>query len=109
MFERIPYQIFFENLTLEEKSILLLTRQFLNRSGIGSTHLNIKEIAKQLGLSYKQLYNPWRKLMHKGYIEKCTGKTISKYKFTDKIDWNWYAALKALKVEQATPSKLLVG
>ena len=94
-FKPIPYELFdATDLSSYEKAMLLCLRPFfvleLNLY-LGS----IKELANDLGISYKQVYSPYKTLIDKGYLKEVSN--VSKdsqngkiyLKLTDKIDWDY--------------------
>lgn len=88
-FERIPYTFFSlgNKLTLYERSVLLCLRQLLWHHGKGMSIMTIADIAKRLGLSYRQVYKPLTSLINKGYLvyrKERSGKT---YTLADKFEW----------------------
>jgi len=92
-FERIPYELFTAtDLSVYEKAMLLCLRQFFNH-GLLSTSFTITTFAKHLGLTYKQVYNPYRALVAKGYItevlipNKRTDTCKRKVYLSGKLNW----------------------
>ena len=93
-FVTIPFLLFSQkNLTANEKAMLIAIRQFFS----GDTHLcifndPIKQMAKNLGLTYKTVYTQYKSLVKKGYI---TDKTVlvkelfQTRKVTLSIKLNW--------------------
>jgi hypothetical protein len=94
-FKPIPYDLFEAiDLTCYEKAMLLCLRPFFIIDilvYLGS----IKSIAKALGLSYKQVYSPYKSLIAKGYLKECSKISKSSAKgsnylyLTDKIYWEY--------------------
>lgn len=87
-FERIPYAFFkLIKLTIYERSMLLCLRQVLRYHGKGMSIMTIGDIARHLGLSYRQVYKPLTSLIDKGYLifkRERSGKT---YTLADKFEW----------------------
>ena len=82
-FDRIPYEFFFyEDLTLNEKSILLALRELTD---INLFHIegSIKDIAATLCMSYKMLHKQLTSLIAKGYVRQ-----LGKAKYSlEKVRW----------------------
>lgn len=85
--ERIPYHIFDADLSMTEKSMLLCVRQFINKQVVAGMWQKLSQVSDSLGLSYRQVYKPFKSLIRKGYIEKRVEKHGVRYYFTDKIPW----------------------
>jgi biotin operon repressor len=87
-FHRIPYEIFDADLTIYEKAFLLCLRSML-MNGLLLYSGSITSLAAGLGLSYQQVYKPYKSLVAKGYIiEKGTSRV---YIFLDpKINWEYH-------------------
>lgn len=92
-FQRIPYELFeAKDLSAYEKAMLLCLRPFFMNDLLvcGSS---IKTISKWLGVSYKQVYSPYKSLIEKGYLkELCkiySDKSYTSLYFDDKINWEY--------------------
>ena len=87
-FQRIPYEIFdADDLSKYEKALLLCLRPlFVN--GLLVYFGTIISLGGLLGLSYQQIYKPYKALIDKGYlVVKGTTKHIIYLK--SKIDWEY--------------------
>ena len=96
-FECIPYTIFQADLTAYEKAMLLLLKQFFVQ-GCHMTHLTINDFANALGLSYQQVYKPFKVLIAKGYTDddvfkKNSNSQVHWKSFTNKLNWNFHEVL----------------
>lgn len=86
-FERIPYQIFEEDLTLNEKSMLLWLRQWVRMPNLIIPY-KIKKLSKLLKISYKIVHQQVSALIKKGYIKKYYHEQKQfGICLTDKISW----------------------
>jgi hypothetical protein len=93
-FEQLSYDVLFktEDLTNHERAMLICLRQFFIHGRLQCAY-SIKEFAQQLGVSYKQVYNPLNGLIDKGYVKqisvlhKLSAKASSYFFMTDKIKW----------------------
>ena len=99
-FHRIPYELFdAKHLTAYEKAFLLCLRPFFINDllvYLGS----INAVSKQLGISYQQVYKPYKSLVAKGYLLEKGTKTTYLY-LKGKIDWSYdYADAKVVAVIQ---------
>lgn len=97
-FECIPYTLFEADLTKHEKAMLLCLKQFFVQ-GYHMTDLTINNFAKTLGLSYQQVYKPYKAIVAKGYIKDDvsarSGNGLIQWKgFTNKLNWNFHQVLK---------------
>ncbi|WP_026896791.1 helix-turn-helix domain-containing protein [Daejeonella oryzae] len=93
-YQKVPYQIFHSNdLTANEKSMLLLLREYCN-SELDCCE-SISEIASVSGLTYRTIHKQFSSLVLKGYIsdqiiEDASTKSLCKvFKFTDKLNWKY--------------------
>ena len=110
MFNPVPYELFTaSDLTSYEKAMLLCLRPFFINNLLVCIS-SIKSVAKELGLSYKQVYSPYKALIEKGYIKevykvpsKCAVKGILTIYLIGKIDWA-YDYLKPLPKKVMTPN-----
>jgi DNA-binding MarR family transcriptional regulator len=93
-FEQLSYDVLFktDDLTNHERAMLICLRQFFVHGTLQCAY-STKEFAQQLGVSYKQVYNPLKGLIDKGYIKETSVlyKSSSKAKvyffLTDNIKW----------------------
>jgi len=92
-FERVPYEFFEANdLSIYEKAMLLCLRQFFNQGAL-TTLYSVTKLAECLGLSYSQVYKPYRSLVNKGYIiellisNKCSDHCVKKVFISKKLNW----------------------
>lgn len=83
------------DLTCTEKGILLCIRQFFNTGDFKCSY-DLDQMAKLLGLTYQQVYKPFKSLISKGYIiEKSTVSknadkcVLRRYLNTKLIDWSF--------------------
>ncbi|WP_316808089.1 helix-turn-helix domain-containing protein [Pedobacter agri] len=112
MFERIHYSIFDADLNLHDKAMILNLRQFFAFEMIKPFY-TLKQIAKELGLTYKVVTQRVNSLIRKGYMERTIStykkrKPQKKYKFTDKMEWIWnYSKFDRSFIK--TDVKLIVG
>ena len=98
-FECIPYTLFAaDDLTIYEKAILLCLKQFFV-FGCHMSDYTIKQFSKALGITYNQLYKPYKALIAKGYINgdvfaesSFKGKPVWKG-MTNKLNWNFHEVL----------------
>lgn len=88
-FEHIPYSFFKlgVELTIYERSMLLCLRQILRYHGKGMSIMTITDIAKRLGLSYRQVYKPLTSLIDKGYVVYKRERSGKTYALADKFEW----------------------
>jgi len=112
LYEQIHYSIFDADLNLNDKAMILNLRQFFAFEFIKYPH-TLKSLAKELGLTYKVLNQRVNSLIARGYIQRVTfrhkkRKPQKKYKFTDKMEWNWdYSKFK--QPFSKSKVKLIVG
>lgn len=89
--DKIPREIFNLDLTLHEKAMILVLRQFC----VGlptSIFANIKTIANHIGVTYKTIYTQVNSLIEKGsVIKKChkIDKRWDTLELSDQMDW-WF-------------------
>jgi len=89
--DRIPPEILDLDLSIYEKAMLLVLRQFC----IGLPHRTfspIKDIASEIGLSYKTVHKQITSLIEKGYVIERRMKFTDKkdgFDISPKIDW-WF-------------------
>ena len=83
------------DLTSTEKGIFLCIRQFFNTGDFKCSY-DLDQMAKLLGLTYQQVYKPFKSLISKGYIiEKSTvskhsdNYVLRRYLNTKLIDWSF--------------------
>ena len=78
--------------------MLLCLRQFFNHGLLCSSN-SIKDFAKYIGLTYKQVYGPFKSLLAKGYIRatvlgrQTAAKLFKVHHLTGKIDWFYDTSL----------------
>ena len=92
-FDRIPYGLFENELSLNDKSMLLVLRQFFYNLKMRPGY-QIKRISSELGVSYKVIHQRIESLVKLGYIKKLElnhrkGDFACKYEYTAKVDWIW--------------------
>lgn len=83
---KIPVQLLRLDLSVHEKAMLLMLRQF-DAGTITCIMHDINWIANQLGVTYKTVYTQVQALINKGYLveKKVNKKTY--YELTDLFDW----------------------
>ncbi len=92
-FDPIPYSFFENELSLNDKSMLLILRQFFYNLNMRLGY-QITRISSELGVSYKVIHQRIESLVKLGYIKKLKvdrrrGSFQCKYQYTDRIDWIW--------------------
>nr|WP_255713465.1 helix-turn-helix domain-containing protein [Pedobacter sp. Leaf132] len=112
LFERIHYSIFDAELSLYDKAMILNLRQFFGREYLNPLY-TLKDIATELGLTYKIVNQRVNSLIACGYIERAIAtpknrKPQKKYKFTEKMDWIWNYSKIELPIVKSKV-KLIVG
>lgn len=111
--ERIPYELFeIKDLSTYEKAMLLCLKQFFNL-GYLQTSEDITYFAKQLGLTYHQVYGRIKGLIAKGYIImeplswKWKKREVVMLYLTDKISWTTSYSLPNIDLPKATWSIMI--
>jgi len=89
-FLQIPFEVFeLQDLSLNEKSILVCLRKCFDSQSLQSFITQISDISLFLGLTYKQVYNPIKALIAKGYISRSKIGRVDVLELTEKVNWRY--------------------
>jgi AraC-like DNA-binding protein len=109
--KKIPTAIFdAKELTANEKAMMICLRQFFNH-GLLTSIWTVSEYAKRLGLSYSIVKKQFDSLVVKGFITesqkllKSLKKSNKVYKFSNKINWDYWYLDKPKELIQASEIK----
>lgn len=83
---KVPPQILQLDLSIYEKAMLLVMRQFASGTPTTIMH-DITWISNKLGVTYKTVYTQIQGLIAKGYLVEKIHYKATRYELTDLLDW----------------------
>lgn len=108
---KIPLEVLSSDLSMYEKSMLIILRQFCVGTPVDLFYHNTKQIAKDLGVTYKTVYTQVQLLIRKGYVEEkmCSfTKKVNGYRLTARVDWYYSFDLGLYQSENTNDCRLII-